>query len=410
MDPALSQVIKHGTIVAHDGLITAVGNNIPISEGAHVINLNGGAVIPGFVDTQAKWNSLSSRYPGPSWELEAFLGYGITTVHNAESQTIGGFYERGQVERGDYYGPRIYQTGDILYGSTESDCYTEITSLHDARDAILRIKAEGGQSSFSVNNYQQQSRSARQQLLLAASELNYLVFSEGGFNLDWDLTYFIDGMSVVNHAVPIPELFDDVLSLIAASGTSYTPIAVRNYGGLFGENWVHQNHQLQNDQKLRSYVKQEDLEQLTEIKMAPNNSYQLFNSSISAKKLLDLGVRTNIGSDGTHPLGLLFHSEMQFAHMGGETPYEVLRAATLNGAKSLGLNSSLGSITVGKLADMIIYPPEIQSVDMIWKDSSCMRYVVRGGRVFNVSDGLEEFWPNAGQRVAKGRWNADDTV
>src|SRR3546814_6288535 len=39
---------------------------------------------------------------------------------------------------------------------------------------------------------------------------------------------------------------------------------------------------------------------------------------------------------------------------GGMTPYEVLRAATINGAYGLGMESDLGSLEVGKIADLLI--------------------------------------------------------
>jgi imidazolonepropionase-like amidohydrolase len=39
---------------------------------------------------------------------------------------------------------------------------------------------------------------------------------------------------------------------------------------------------------------------------------------------------------------------------GGMTPIEALRVATLNGAKYLGLDGDLGSLEVGKLADLVV--------------------------------------------------------
>jgi adenine deaminase len=39
---------------------------------------------------------------------------------------------------------------------------------------------------------------------------------------------------------------------------------------------------------------------------------------------------------------------------GGMTPLEVLRAATMNGASLLGMDTELGSIKAGKLADLVV--------------------------------------------------------
>jgi hypothetical protein len=42
-------------------------------------------------------------------------------------------------------------------------------------------------------------------------------------------------MTTVEHAIPIPQLYDDVLTLYAYSGTGYTPTHVVNYGGALGK-------------------------------------------------------------------------------------------------------------------------------------------------------------------------------
>jgi hypothetical protein len=91
-----------------------------------------------------------------------------------------------------------------------------------------------------------------------------------GMNFDWDLTYIIDGkskncvevhscspdryvlaigMTTVEHALPVPELYTDVLYLYARSGTGATPTHIVNYGGAWGEQLVWAYMDVPNDPK-----------------------------------------------------------------------------------------------------------------------------------------------------------------
>jgi hypothetical protein len=50
-------------------------------------------------------------------------------------------------------------------------------------------------------------------------------------------------MTTQEHSFPIPQLYDDVLTLIAKSGTAITPTHLVHYGGAFGEQylWSHED-------------------------------------------------------------------------------------------------------------------------------------------------------------------------
>ncbi|KAK1854104.1 hypothetical protein CCHR01_03297 [Colletotrichum chrysophilum] len=403
------ELMRQATVLVENGQIVAVGHGSDVNLPAYceVLDAEGGAVLPGFIDIHGHWGGFFSPFPTQSWEMETFLGYGVTTIHNPASNNVAGHIERVLIEKGRMYGPRVYHTGNVLYGSTQPSVYTEINSLADARDALLRIKEEGVDSSFTVKSYQLVPRSARQRLLLEAAKLGMLVVPEGGWSFDWGLTYFIDGYTSQEHSLPVPELYDDVLSLVEASGSSYTPLAVMNYGGLFGQHWIHQNEDIPNDAKLRKYVRHDILESLTEVKQAPNSSYLFFNTTRSTAKLARRGVRTNVGAHGEQPIGHLFHSEMKMMALGGQTPYSVLRSATIGNAISLGLQSSVGSIEVGKLADIVIYPPGVNNVQKVWERSGHMKFVMRGGIVVSVEDGLVELWPRNGRKQARSPLNPE---
>jgi imidazolonepropionase-like amidohydrolase len=74
------------------------------------------------------------------------------------------------------------------------------------------------------------------------------------------------------------------------------------------------------------------------------------------KELHDAGVPLLVGSDAFGALvpGFAQHQEMELLVKAGLTPYEALRAATVNAAKYLGEYEHAGTIEVGKRADFIL--------------------------------------------------------
>ena len=62
---------------------------------------------------------------------------------------------------------------------------------------------------------------------------------------------------------------------------------------------------------------------------------------------------TDIPGAYTYP-GFSLHDELQLLVQNGFTPFEALKTATINPAKFLGLDDSLGTIEKGKLADLVL--------------------------------------------------------
>ncbi|KAI0831687.1 hypothetical protein BC628DRAFT_1310437 [Trametes gibbosa] len=405
---AKSDVLRDAVLVTRDGEIEAIVgvHDAIIPYGATVLDAQGGYIVPGFIDVHAHWNGFETMYPARSWELETFLAYGVTTLHNPSADTVLAFSERFRTERGQLVGPRIFQTGTIIYGAGASSYHQDIVDLEEARSALLRIKVEGGPSAFSYKNYNQPSRASRQRLLLAARDLAMLCVPEGGMNYDWDQTYIVDGMTTIEHPLPIPVLYDDILTLYALSGTGSTPTHIVNYGGVMGEQYIWANEDIPNTEKLRRFTRHDILEGLSETTSRPLNSFQVFNTSISTAKMVHKGLKAHIGAHGEAPLGVNYHAEMFFAKAGGLTNYEVLRAATSDAAITLGIDSSVGSLTPGKLADFVVYPPGVDLLEGDIGGTRDIRFVVRGGRVWEAST-LTEVWPVPGRHEPLPPLNAD---
>jgi imidazolonepropionase-like amidohydrolase len=100
--------------------------------------------------------------------------------------------------------------------------------------------------------------------------------------------------------------------------------------------------------------------------------------------------------------GISAHWDMWAMQSGGMTNFEVLRAATLHGAEAIGYAQDLGSIEVGKLADLIVLV-ENPLVDI--RNTNTIKYVMKNGELFE-GDTLEQIWPQ--QKAAPRMWWSDE--
>jgi imidazolonepropionase-like amidohydrolase len=56
------------------------------------------------------------------------------------------------------------------------------------------------------------------------------------------------------------------------------------------------------------------------------------------------------------------HAELDIYQQSGLTPFQALRAATVNAAEALGMGADLGSLQAGKLADLVVAIPALEDV------------------------------------------------
>ncbi len=349
------EVIENGTLVVDGDRIRAIGeaSAVEIPAGARRVDASGRTIIPGLFDEHAHLHySTLDVHPQQPWKYNANLAYGVTSTHDVSATSHEVFAQAERVEAGLMTGPRIFSTGSVLYGA-DLPARTILRSLDDARKTIRRMKAFGA---FSVKSYMQPGRNQRQWLVQAAREEGMLVVPEGGGDLENDMTMILDGHTTVEHALPIAPLGRDVLQLFSQSGTAYTPTLLVAYGGISGDRWFHQHYELWKDERLARFVPQSILDGLGRIRgvmVTDPADWHHLDVAASARDLLRAGTLVNLGGHGQMQ-GLGPHWEMWAFVQAGMTPLEALRVATLNPAKTLGLDADLGSLETGKLADFAV--------------------------------------------------------
>lgn len=348
------EVIENAAVVVTGNKIVAVGprSEVTLPRGATVIDFSGKTMIPGLIDTHAHGAQGESQIiPQQNWVLYAGLTFGVTTIHDPSNNTQQIFTASEMQRAGRVVGPRIFSTGTILYGADSPSATAHVDSLDDARFHLERMKKVGA---FSVKSYNQPRRDQRQQIIQAARELEMMVMPEGGSLFQHNMSMIVDGHSVVEHAIPVEVLHNDVLQLWQQTETAYTPTLGVAYGGIWGENYWYAHTDVWNHPRLSQFVPERVLRPRSMRRdIAPSHHYNHINVATGAAQLQDRGVMVTAGAHGQRE-GLAQHWEIWMMAQGGMSPLQALRTATYDAAKSLGMEHAIGSIEAGKLADIAI--------------------------------------------------------
>ncbi len=191
-------------------------------------------------------------------------------------------------------------------------------------------------------------------MLEAARQTGMMVVPEGGALFQNNMTMVVDGHTTVEHALPIAEVWDDVKQLWGQQAVGYTPTLNVGYGGLDGEHYWYARTDVWKHPLLSRYVPRTVLEpRSVRRETAPEEDFNIIRVARTATALQRAGVNTMIGAHGQRE-GLGAHWEMWMFVLGGMTPMEALRTATINPARNFGFDKDLGSLEPGKLADLVV--------------------------------------------------------
>lgn len=396
---------ENQTIVIDGGRITAVGpaSEVQAPEGARVLDLAGHTVIPGLIGLHnhtfytTRGRSVQLQFSAP----RLYLGSGVTTI-----RTTGGtspYHEinmKRDVEDGRVPGPRMHLTGPYITGIGGGATMAQVSTAEDARRIVAYWAEEGvtwykAYTTISREALEAAIDEAHQRGLRFTGHLCSVSFREAvalgidnlehGFFTNSDyapgkepsqcpatmrsslLEVDLDGPEVRQTIADMVESRVALTSTLAVYELSFPnrpPLEQRTLDALAPE------------------AREEYLALRRDIaeRAAESTQPELFRRAqqfeymfAQAGGLLASGVDPT-GNGGALP-GFGDQRNYELLIEAGFSPAEAIRVMSLNGAEVLGQDADLGSITAGKLADLVVIngnpvanPSEIRNVAIVFKD------------------------------------------
>lgn len=385
---AVSTEVREATVVIERNQIKAIlpASSTQWPSDARVIDVTGKTVMPGLIDLHTH---LSYSEPDtPSIEdddegagalrgmerLRYYLLAGVTSVRDVASMGNVPFVLKRWVAANRIAGPRVFAAGQLITGTGghgaehlwSVGCHAPATAIREAsgpddwREAVREQFKRGADLIKLASHY------SREEVVAAVDEAHALglkvAVDAETFYIQWAVEA---GVDTVEHPLPRSP---PTLKLMASKHAAAVPTLVPyiyifdDNGGYFGST-----------SRRFSFSKAANLEMFVRMRRAG----------------VQMGVGTDLVSDWFRHLPQAYLTELQQFVAGGYTPAQALVAATRTSAEILDMQDKLGTLTAGKLADVLVIDgrPETDLRDLLK-----VAVVIRDGRVV-VEDGRVQAIP-----------------
>ncbi|MEN3333247.1 MAG: hypothetical protein V7641_2612 [Blastocatellia bacterium] len=403
------------TVIVNGNHITAIGktNKLRIPQGAQVIDATGKFLIPGLWDMHIHLTVIPDQEITRNVIAPLLVAYGITGVRD-----MGGDWQRLQTLRseitgGQIIGPRILTPGPFVDGpQAASHVVLPVSNEEEARQAVRQLKTQGVdfikvQAALTLTLWRAVLDEARRLNIPVAGHIPERI---SAFDVARSTQRSIEHISPVlpgdagvllacsgkeaelrAEMLEIERLAEQpnadqqalrkryralqsqmisttdvqkcapLLSLFVKQGTVAVPTMI------FGRQFAPLDaNDLPKDEALACVphslrVRWENRRNAVIKNSAPEDfafRRQMFEKSLALVGMMHrAGVRLLAGTDaldGYVVPGLSLHQELALMVEAGLTPLEALQAATIHAARFLGKDKELGTIVVGKLADLVL--------------------------------------------------------
>ena len=393
IDTENGKVLDNQLILIENDTIKAVGSNIAVPRGATIIDLSKATVLPGLIDC----HTHVTGNPGGDYYADIFrktvmdyavtahiyakrtLEAGFTTIRDVGSQAFLDVALRNAINNGDIPGPRML-CATLFIGSTGS--HGDLNGFSPFLDSKMPKEMSG-----IANGVDEIRKQVRYNIKYGADVIKFGASA---------------GVLSEEESVGAPQYTQEEMNAIVdeaklwgrktcahAHGTIAIKMAVKagvasiEHGSLIDEEGIELMKQhgtylvsdIYNDDYIMSeYAKMGYPEKILN-KERQVGRLQRENFARAVKG----GVKIAYGTDaGVYPHGW---NGKQFFYMVkfGLTPMQAIQAATTSAADLLGWTQRVGSVTAGKLADIIAVSGDpLQNITVLEN----VQFVMKGGVVY----------------------------
>lgn len=383
--PHDGRVVDPGTIVVEGARLRCIGD-CPTAGVDRIVDVTGKTIIPGLVDMHAHHHRENRGvHPALDFEKAIYLAYGVTTNLDNSMWSENVFPASELIEAGLMVGPRTFSTGDPLYRG-DGARQNELTSYEVTEQNIARLASWGA---VAIKQYLQPRRDQRQWVSDVARRKGLMVTAEGS-DLPYNLSMIMDGQTGWEHPLSYMPVYADAAKFFGVAGAVYSPTFIVGGPGPWNEEYFFQKSDVWKDDKQRAWLPWRQLIPHSRRRMLrPETDYSFPLIAQGLADIIKEGGWGAIGSHGQqHGLGPHWEVWMAASALG---PMGALDVATRHGAHFLGAEEDLGTLEVGKLADLIVL--DSNPLDDI-ENTLDMLYVMKGGVLYQA-DSLDEVWPES---------------
>lgn len=382
IDGTGSPTLEDATVVVRGGRIVATGPRVDtqLPGGTQVIDASGMTIVPGLWDMHAHASQIE-------W-APVYLAAGVTTVRDMGGEALFLTAMRDAIEERRGIGPRLLLAG--LVDGDDDRAFGAVTAAtpQEGRALVERYHAAGF---VQMKLYSLLEADVARAITARAHELGMTVTGHIPRSLGLEAAV-IAGMDHVAH-LPIPrsagaEEVHRLARFLAQHGTVVDPVMA--WGELLGRSET---------TAIESFEPG-----ITSVAGALAGSYRSgrnradpstvrarLDAGLAIVKVLhDAGVPIVAGTDGAVP-GHSLLREIELYVQAGLTPMEAIQSATVVAARAMGLEDEVGTVAVGKRADLLVLDGN-PLADI--RNIRTGRWVVAAGRMYET----DVLWRSAGFR------------